>query len=187
MKTIETKVNAAPKQILLKFFDYGLRASVLILFALLFFGRINPARISDSMKKKLSKSAFYFRGLTEDIVALEDSGDSDFDVNPFESMSTSDDFTEDSYEDFYRMLEQMAAEEDDEAEDWEEDDDDSFGFDKAEKIELQKYSSTWSEFADNHPEIASALRYDQFASIFTFFTIIVALAGVFLSFGTNKI
>ena len=189
MKTIETKVNAAPKQILLKVFDYGLRASVLILFALLFFGRINPARISDSMKKNLSlaKSAFYFRGLTEDIVALEDSGDSDFDVNPFESMSTSDDFTEDSYEDFYRMLEQMAAEEDDEAEDWEEDDDDSFGFDKAEKIELQKYSGIWSEFAENHPEIASALRYDQFASLLTFFAVIIALAGVFLSFGTNKI
>ena len=160
----------------------------------MFFGRINPARISDSMRRNLSlaKSAFYFRGLTEDIVALEGAEASDFDVNPFEAMeSMSEESYEDSYEDFYRMLEQMAAaeEEDDSAFDWDEEDDDdeSLAFAKAEKIKLQKYKDTWAEFASNHQEIASALRFDQIASLLTFFAVIIALAGIFLAFGSGRL
>ncbi|MCR4735737.1 MAG: ABC transporter permease subunit [Treponema sp.] len=180
------KVKTAPKQIWIKILNYGVRASVLILFALLFFGRINPARIAEPMKKSLSlaKSAFYFRGLTEDIVTLEESDDSSFEENPFETM---DEFSEDSYEDFYRMLEMMAAEDEAEeaSEDWDEEDDDVLAFDEAEKIELQKYKDTWSAFADEHPEIASVLTFDRTASLFTFFLVILALIGVFLSFGSG--
>lgn len=184
--------------------SYASRISVILLFLLMFIGRINPGRISNVMGKKISliNAAVYFRNLTEDVVSLDadavSSGEGSeseafdpFSLNP-------DDF--DSYEDYYAALFNMteeasagsAEEYDYDSEDSEEydDEDDDYTDDnylKGVKINIPSYNKMWDVFSENHPEIASALKLDWIACFVTCLSVVIALTGLFLSFGTNKL
>lgn len=185
MKTIDDK-NHGSGSILSGIFSCGSKISVLLLFVLLFIAGINPARISSNIAKDVSliKSAFFFRSLTSDIVALDKSDSADSDDSGLESFSLDGDT---SYDDFYAAMEMMAASDDEsDADDSDYDDDSEFGSAVAEKITAVKYGDVWKDFSEKHPEIADAMNFDRFASILTVAAVLVCIAGFYLSFGGKK-
>lgn len=179
--------------------DYAVKTSVLLLFMFLFFGRLSPSWISEKMKpnKSIIKSAFLFKSYVSEILESDSSVQNDDELeNPFGDMDSTEDI--DSYDDFYAafaaMVEEAAAEEstDEFAEDFEEwdesfEDDSELQFEKAEKIKVVKFSDKWNDFKNSHEEIASALEFSRLASIITFFSVMIVLAGLFLCFSDNKI
>lgn len=190
-----------------KFLSILSKFSVILLLLLLFIGRTSPGRISEVMGKNVSliKSAVYFRALTEDVVALDssilsvDDGEAgeDGSSDPFTTLNP-DDF--DSYDDYYAALFNMTEEASagnasdeydydyDESEDF--DDDDLTGEEKplkGVKIHVPSYKKMWKAFAESHPEIASALKLDYTACLMTCLAVLIALAGMYLSFATNKL
>ncbi|MCQ2574086.1 MAG: ABC transporter permease subunit [Treponema sp.] len=174
------------------------RASVILLMLLLFIGRINPGRISAVMGKDVSliKSAVYFRSLTEDVVSLDsavmESGNDSGEVDPF-SLNP-DDF--DNYDDYYAALFNMTeaassvSEELDFDEDEDLDEDADYESDKSlkgVKIQIPSYKNIWNAFSESHEEIASGLKMDYIACLITCLSVLVALIGMYLSCGTNKL
>lgn len=169
--------------------DFVTKVFILLLFCLLFISRINPARISDKMDKSLSmlQSAFYFKSLTSNIVGIqEESSDSDELENPFAFMEEGD-----SYDDMYASVAAMFDENTADSADDEESLDEDTSFDgeqvKAEKIVIEDYKAKWSEFRDNHTEIAKSLEFDNKASLLTVIAVLICIVGFYLSCGKNKV
>jgi len=193
LKIWESKSNLL--KIVKNILDVGFKVTILLLFVFMFIGRMNPARISAKMNTKISlvKSAFYFRSYVTDIVSLDSSSDDDSGLeNPFAAGDGEID-----YDDYYAQMAAMiagnvAAQEAEESEIslFDEsgfDDDSALSFDKAEKIKVINFKEVWSKFSNNHSEIAQALKFGQFASLFTFFSVILAVAGIYFACGTKII
>lgn len=173
-----------------------MKGLILLLIVLTFFGRINPARISEKTDKNISllQSAFYFRTSTEEITALDSNASTDDEENPFAAFEMGDDA---DLEDFYANLAAMMEEEtsddgeseieDSDYEDYDYEDDSALEFEKAEKITLQKYDEIWKPFKENHSEIASVLVFNRISAILTCLAILICLFGLYLSCGTNII
>lgn len=190
--------------------------SVLLLFLLLFIGRINPARVAGVTGKDVSliKSTLYFRSLTEDVVALDpavwnadQNGDDGFksssgtgnggvEVDPF--TLNPEDF--ESYDDYYAalfsMTEESAALDSDSDYDYDYEDDDSEDEDysyeadkslKGIKIRVPSYNKVWKAFKEAHSEIAAALRMAWICGLVTVLGSLIALVGLYLSFGGGRL
>lgn len=190
----EKKFNA--KKLINSVCDYGLKILVVLIFFLLFIGRVSPSWISEKMSpdKSVVKSAFFFKNYVSEIVALDSASEASDELeNPFGDFDSSDESA--SYDDFYAnfaaMVAASAEEAEDEAfdsdEDWEDDSEDGLTFGKAEKIEVVKFREVWASFKEAHPEIAAAFEKVRAASLLTFFAVIASLFGVFLLYGKRKI
>lgn len=182
------------KKVITTVFAGCVKATALILFLLLFVGRLNPARISDVMDTSASlvKTAFNFQSYVSNIIALDtgDNGSDELD-NPFGDFGSAD--SEESFDDFYANFAAMVAESVENEEisdfdgDWTFDDSDDAPESKAEKIKVIKFREQWRSFSENHQEIADGLRFSRFASFLTFFSVMIALLGVYFVYGKNKI
>ena len=196
MKILKVKKFNA-KKLINSICDYGLKLVVVLIFFLLFIGRVSPGWISEKMSpnKSVVKSAFFFKNYVFEIVALdsaaEDSGELE---NPFGDFDSTDESG--SYDDFYANFAAMvaaSAEESAEEEafdyddDWEDDSEDGLTFGKAEKIKVVKFRDVWGSFKEAHEEIAAAFEKVRTASLFTFFAVLAALLGTFLLYGKRKI
>lgn len=188
---------------------WATRISVVVLLLSLFVGRINPGRISGVMGKNVSliKSAVFFRSLAEDVVALDaeamEAGDAESSGSEFDPLSLDpDDFEneEDYWNAFYANA--VAAADDSvgsfssdeydydfDADDDFEDDDEILGdnYLKGVKIDIPSWKNIWKAFEENHAEIAAALTFDRLVCLITVVSVIIALAGLYLSFATNKL
>ena len=178
--------------------DNAVKVFVLSLFIFMFIGRLSPSRISSRMtpNKSIAKTAFFFKSYVSEIIEMnknqDDSGELE---NPFGNLSE-DLSDEDSYDDFYANFAAMvAASTEDEAEEdldydfsdsaWA--DDSELDFSKAEKITLVKFSDEWNEFKLSHEGIAAAFEKARTGSLCTFFSVLLALLGIYFIFGTKKI
>lgn len=188
LKSLKTSLDF--KKIGKQTLSIALKVFVLLLFLFMFIGRLNPARVSKKINPKTSlvKSAFYFKSYAENIVSELSSLDSQLLENPFAATGE-----EINYDDYYANLASMFAENAAneaalESENTEEFDDfDELTFDKAEKIKIQKFKTIWSDFKEEHQEVASAIEYGRFASICTFITFLIVLSGVYFSWSKGKI
>lgn len=93
------------KKILETAFEYAARGAVILLVVLLFFGRINPARISKdiSASTPLLKSAFYFKSFTSGVVTATGQKAED---EKSSGLSLSDGA---DYDDYYASIASMIA------------------------------------------------------------------------------
>lgn len=189
--TQQIKDEGKVKKILYHVPDVGTKVFVILLFALVFMGVINPARISDKITNDVSlvKSAFYFKDLVSGFTAQEEEVSEDEVENPFAALLDETGESGD-YDDMYSMMQQMIDESAaSTAEDetlLEEDDSDDITA-EAEPIEIIDFGPIWDQFKEENPDTASALNRDRVASILTFFAIIICIVGLLISCGTNKI
>jgi len=169
--------------------NYSLKTIVIILFMLLFVGRMNPAWISNLIgsDKSLVKSAFFFKSYTSEIMSYISSEETEEIENPFGDLSAGD---SDSYDDFYAnfaaMVEASSFGDDSEEDDstW---DDDFTDNNEAEKITIVKFSEKWDDFKSNYEDIASPLEKARTGSILTFFACMIILIGLYFVYGKNKV
>ena len=166
------------KKILETAFEYAARGAVILLVVLLFFGRINPARISKdiSASTPLLKSAFYFKSFTSGVVTATGQKAKD---EKSSGLSLSDGA---DYDDYYASIASMIAAAGELGEGGGESQSEA-----AENIHAKKYSVVWQSFKSAHPEVASALEYARLASIITFVAVLICVLGVFFVCGTNKV
>ena len=159
------------------------KIAVILLFVFIFIGRINPARISGKMNTNVSlaKSALYFKGYTSDILALEQNKKSESSNSELENLAES---TGDSFDDYYSNFAAMVADTSSYEANFEDDDEEESA---AGKIKVKGFKKEWKHFEISHREIADALKKAHLYSIFTFITILICIAGLYLSTGTNKI
>ena len=163
--------------------NWASKITVLLIFIFMFIGRMNPARISGLMgsDSSLIKSAFYFRGYVSPLLDAEKNTakESESDLS---GLSAEEDSYDDFYSNFAAMVESSAADTSDFS--FEDFDDDN---QKAKKIKANSFSAEWKGFKSRHAQIAEALESAHKCSLFTFFAVLLAVIGVYLAFGSNKI
>lgn len=201
MEILEKKLKI--KKVYFSILNYSLTVIAVFLFIFMFFGRISPSWISEKMSpnKSVVKSAFFFKNYVSEILEFSPEDDSGELENPFGNMGESGD--EFSYDDFYASFAAMVADsvENADTEDWgddevgeeagdsafEEDDDSGLMYKKAEKIEVVSFKDRWDGFKSSHEEIAEAFELSKNASLFTFFAVILILAGIFLIYSKGAL
>lgn len=179
--------------------NYISRFIALVLFGFVFFSGLNPGKISKNMGKNASliKTAFFFKDSVTNIMSNQNSSVDFSGLSAFENSSESED--EVSYDDFYASFAAMLEDDSefggfgDDFDDEGTDLDDSEDFESgkaggsANKIAIEKFSVKWNSFAENHPEIAEALKLNHTASLLTFISVLICVCGFYLISGKKII